>query len=356
MAPSMDLLDRKILFELDCDSRRSLSELSRKVHLGRDLVSYRIGKLKESGILNKCTLMINPYKLGFTEYKTYLKLETDKDRWAQFVAHLDAHPSTSWLAECYGRWDVVWSVFARSPKEVYDLQDRLFSEFSDIIIGYNVCTLVNSWWFPKKYLLGRSVEEVQGWQFKPPVFTVGATPLAHQVDEVECGILRLLSEDAQMSCTEMAEVLRISPAVVKYRTEKLEKMGVIAGYRVALDRKALGRTLFTVQVAPRDFDARKERELHDYLLIHPQISAYTQQLGDFKLEFEVEAKDYQEFGAVIEEVREQFSRYLRSLDYLMIKKDYFHRAPCGLLDGLRPYCQTLPEAPYVNMLEECLNA
>lgn len=327
MAHQLDLLDRRILFELDCDSRRSLSELSRKVRLGRDLVTYRIDRLKQVGILNKCTAMINPYKLGLTVYKTYLKLEANRERWSEFVSHLDAHPRTSWLAECYGKWDVVWCVLAYSPKEVYDLQDRLFSEFRDIIFSFNVTTLVNYWWFPKKYLLGESSSEVQGWKFELPEFTFGTTPLEHSLDETECGIIQLLCEDAQMSVTDMARRLRTTPAIVKYRTEKLEELGIIAGYRVDIDRSALGMTVFRVQVHPWEYDAVKELEFHSFCRTHPRISEYAQQLGDCKLEFEVEAKDYAEFSAVIDEIRERFSSYVRSLEYMMVRRDYFHRAP-----------------------------
>ena len=60
MAEPMDKLDRRILFELDCNSRSSHSELARKVHLGRDLVSYRIERLQSAGIVRKCSAMVNP--------------------------------------------------------------------------------------------------------------------------------------------------------------------------------------------------------------------------------------------------------------------------------------------------------
>ncbi len=331
MSVSLDRLDRRILFELDCNSRRSLSSLARQVRLGRDLVSYRIARLKEQGVLDNCTAMINPYKLDLTVYRTYLKLEADKERWAQFVRHLDLHPRTSWLTECYGRWDVVWNVLAATPKEVYDLQDVLFSKFSDIIVGYNVCTLVNYWRFPKKYLIGTSVDDIRGWQFELPEFTTGTTPLEHELDDIERGLIRLLSADATLSFVDLAEALKVTPAIAKYRTEKLEELGIIAGYRVNLNREALGQTLFTVQASPRDFVAENEAEFHKFCRVHPQITAYTQQLGDCKIEFEVEARDYAEFSKVIDEIRERFSRYLRSLDYLMVKKDYFHRTPSHIV-------------------------
>lgn len=329
----MDKLDRRILFEMDCNSRRSLSDLARKVHLGRDLVSYRVERLQAEGIVKKCSAMVNPYKLGLTVYKTYLKLEANKERWSEFVAYLDKHPRTSWLAECYGKWDIVWCVLAHWPKEVYDLQDRLFSEFRDIIVGFNVCTLVNYYWFPKKYLVGDASGEVPGWSFQCPEFTFGTTPDEYAMDETEYGIVQLLSENSQMSVAEIAKRLNTTPAVVKYRTEKLEELGVIAGYRVDIDRSTLGMTVFKVQVSPREFDAAKEAAFHEYCRKHPQISAYEQQLGDCKIEFEVEARNYEEFSSVIEEVRDRFAPYIRAMEYMMVKRDHFHRIPCNVFLG-----------------------
>ena len=333
MAETMDQLDRKILFELDCNSRRSLSELSRKVRLGRDLVTYRIERLESAGILRKCTAMINPYKLGLTVYKTYLKVEANKERLSEFVSYLDQHPRTSWLAETYGKWDLVWCVLARSPQEVYDLQDRLFSNFRDLIVSFNVCTLVNYWWFPKKYLVGEAGKAEPGWGFHCPEFTFGTTPDEHVLDSTEYGIVQLLSEDSRMSVIDIARRLDTTPAVVKYRTEKLEELGVLAGYRVDLDRASLGMTVFKVQVYPKLFDAEKEAALHRYCREHPNVSAYYQQLGDCKIEFEVEARNYEDFSTVIDEVRERFTDFIRSMDYMMVKRDYFHRTPCNVFFG-----------------------
>ena len=327
MSEPMDSYDRRILFELDCNSRRSLSEVSRKVRLGRDLVTYRIERLASAGILKRCTALINPYKLGYTVYKTYLKLEAQKDRWTQLVQCLDQHPATFWLAECYGKWDLAWCVLARTPKEAYDMHGEVFSDFRDIIPSYNVCTLVNNWWFPKKYLVGESAVEVQGWRFELPEFTLGTTPAQYTLDKVEAGIVRLLSRNSRLSTTEMADSLGSTPAVVKYRLEKLEQIGVIAGYRVDIDRSLLGMTLFNVQVQPRDYDVEKERAFQVYCKNHPQVLEYTQQLGDCKIEFVVEARDYAQFSRVMDEMREKFPAFIRGLDYLMIKRDYFHRTP-----------------------------
>ena len=345
MTEELDLADRRILFELDCNSRQSLSELSRRVRLGRDLVTYRIERLQQSGILNRCALLLNPYKLGLTVYKTYLRVETNRTRVAELVAALDKHPNTYWLAETYGEWDFVFSILARTPKEFYDFQNQIFSDFRDIILNFSVHTLVNYWWFPKKYLLGSRWQEerqkldlsleqggraINGWGFHEPEFTFGTTPDEYVLDELENGILDLLSKDARLGYAEIAERLGSTAAVVKYRIEKMQERGVMAGYRVDLNLEKLGMNLFKVLVHQRDYDVKKELEFREFCRDHPNISCYVQQIGSHKVEFEVEAKDYPQFNAVVDEVRERFAKYIRTMDYMVIRKDYHHRTPCSV--------------------------
>jgi DNA-binding Lrp family transcriptional regulator len=334
MSQPLDAYDRRILFELDCNSRRPLSELSRRVRLGRDLVISRLERMQSSGVLRGCSALINPYKLGYTIYKTYLKLEANRERWSKLVAFLNAHPNTFWLAECCGSWDLIWGIAARSPKEAYDIQNQLFSDFSDVVMTYNVYTFVNNWWFPKKHLLGSTKGGEIGWQFQMPEVALGTAPDQYTLDATEAGLIALLSVNARLSATDLAERLGTTTAIVKYRLEKLERLGVIAGYRVDIDRSRLGMTLFNVQVQPRSYDAAKEQEFHNYCRSHPQVLEYIQQLGECKLELVIEASGHGEFSAVIDELRERFAGYIRNIDYLMVKRDLCHRTPICLYEPL----------------------
>ena len=69
------------------------------------------------------------------------------------------------------------------------------------------------------------------------------------------------------------------------------------------------------------------REIQEYCRSHPLILEYIQQLGDCKLELVIEARDYLQFSGVIDELRDRFAGFIRGIDYLMIKRDLFHRTP-----------------------------
>jgi len=49
----LDLKDKKILYELDIDSRQSFRSIGRKVGLSKDVVASRVKKLQEIGIIKR---------------------------------------------------------------------------------------------------------------------------------------------------------------------------------------------------------------------------------------------------------------------------------------------------------------
>jgi len=60
----LDLKDRKILYQLDLNSRQSFSQIGKKIGIHKDVVARRVKKLMENGII-KCITCTNDYKLGF---------------------------------------------------------------------------------------------------------------------------------------------------------------------------------------------------------------------------------------------------------------------------------------------------
>lgn len=60
------------------------------------------------------------------------------------------------------------------------------------------------------------------------------------LDEVDRRILALLAEDGRRSASDLGRRVGLSPAAAKRRIDRLERIGVIAGYRAVLDHARLG--------------------------------------------------------------------------------------------------------------------
>lgn len=66
------------------------------------------------------------------------------------------------------------------------------------------------------------------------------------LDPVDLRILRTLDQDARISWRELGEIVHLSPTSAADRVRRMEREGVIQGYRVRVDPEALGRTVRAV--------------------------------------------------------------------------------------------------------------
>jgi Lrp/AsnC family leucine-responsive transcriptional regulator len=68
--------------------------------------------------------------------------------------------------------------------------------------------------------------------------TIGAT--GYELDPINRRLLCELEQDARLSIAELGRRLNLSAPAVAERMQRLERAGVITGYRAELDPKALG--------------------------------------------------------------------------------------------------------------------
>jgi Lrp/AsnC family leucine-responsive transcriptional regulator len=73
--------------------------------------------------------------------------------------------------------------------------------------------------------------------------TAEITPL---LDETGRKLLSALQENARLSFAELGRRIGLSPAATAERLRRLEEAGVIKGYRVEIDREALGLPILAI--------------------------------------------------------------------------------------------------------------
>jgi len=74
------------------------------------------------------------------------------------------------------------------------------------------------------------------------------------MEDIDRRIVELLSQDGRMSFTDLGKETGLSTSAVHQRVRRLEKRGVIRGYRATIDPEALGLSL-TAFVSIKAFDA-----------------------------------------------------------------------------------------------------
>jgi DNA-binding Lrp family transcriptional regulator len=117
------------------------------------------------------------------------------------------------------------------------------------------------------------------------------------VDAIDRAILRALTEDGRMTVTELAERVRISRANAYARLARLESAGVIGGYQVRVDPRAVG-----LEVAALIFLTTEQtewREVREQLLDIPEVEFVGFATGDLDFVVLVRAAHTDELRDVV---------------------------------------------------------
>lgn len=310
----LDRKNRKLLHELDKNARLPISRLAKALKLGRDLVDYRVNRLVDTGVIRAFSVQIDPYRLGLTIYKVYLRVENLTTRKKALIRHLEKHPNTYWISICDGRWDCIFSVVAESPQQFYKIYTEILSEFHDIVSDSQVATVVDVSYWSKGYLSGTSKQ----------TFSIGQESTKHKLDTLDTKLLKLLIKEGDGSVAQLSRKLRTTPAKVQYRLERLEEWKVISGFRLRLNLNLLQRTAFKVQLSLRSYQEQDLKKLETYCFKQIDTVSFVQQIGVSQVEIEIHAESYYQFHDVIADLRKNFCGLIQHMDTILVRDSSYH--------------------------------
>ena len=127
MAHSLDLIDLKLLEELQTDADRSNVELSRLVGLSPAATLHRVRRLKESGVIRAVVARLDSAAAGFP-LQVYVAVtlqrhdEASHRRFAQAVRAMPEVIAADWVT---GETDAMLMVVAREVAQLQRLIVRL---------------------------------------------------------------------------------------------------------------------------------------------------------------------------------------------------------------------------------------
>src|SRR3989338_9699697 len=152
----LDLRDRKILYELDTNSRQPYHAIAKKVGLSKDAVIYRIKKLQQAGIVRQFHTVFDVGKLGYISFRLYLKFQnTTPEKEQEIIDFLKKIPSVIWMVSIEGKFDFGMWVLVKSVKEMNSLWNILLTDYRDFIEKRWLTIFTKVSYFPRAYILGK---------------------------------------------------------------------------------------------------------------------------------------------------------------------------------------------------------
>lgn len=311
----MDLLDKKILCELDNDCRQSHERIAKSIGSSRAVVRYRIKKLEEEGAIQNYIASINLGRLGFTTYKIYFKLFNIDDKAEKdFFSFMSKEKCVIHCLKTEGAFDVSIVVAVESVKELDEFLTRMRTSFYSVIKESRISIVAGSKIYKLgKVLLGKAAKE-------PKMETISGNKEKAELDAKDRLILSLIASNANMPIVEIASKSHLSIDIVKYRMKKLSSSGVVNAFRAVFDMSKMGFYHYVILIRTRKSAKQDEAMINSWSSAHHSVMYITKRIGDWDYEINVALKGIDDFNAFIAEMRKQLSGILESYGTIMNTK------------------------------------
>jgi len=306
----LDLKDRKILYELDIDSRQSFRSIGRKVGLSKDVVTYRVKKLQEKGIIRNFYTEINGYKLGYSSVKFYLTYQNVTPPIKQeIIDYLVKSKYTDIVSSVEGQYDLDVISYVNDIPEFHNIWNSFINKYKDFFSNQIFCVHNTNIEYKKTFLL----DEKPNISDDRVVFKEVSSDKKAELDNLDFKILDLLVCNSRMNTLDIARKLDSTVTTVNSGINKLVKTGVIMRYSIDVEWPMIGYKVYKVDVVLKD--SRKINQVIDYIEKNPNLFCRMASLGYVDLELIFLLNNANELHSIMEDLSLKYPDTIRSYKY-----------------------------------------
>lgn len=315
MTKKLDVKDRKIIYELDVNSRQTNSEIAKKVGLSKQVVGFRIKRLQKEEYISSFYSVIDISKLGFTVHKNFLRLQNlDRGKEKELIDFLVNHLNIVWVASCDGRFDLSFGSWAKDMAFLDKTITELNKKFGKYIAERQIATIIRGDYFVRDYLVNRDKPS----PYRESFF--GAVPTPVKMDENDWKLLVLLGKDSRTTAVEISHEVNLGVDAIAERIKKLERSGVIKHYNIVPNESKYPYLHYKLLVGFRNISEDREKSLREYCRTNPNIVYIVKSLGPWEFEIDIEVENAERFRAILMDIKTEFNDILKDYSTLQIYK------------------------------------
>ena len=311
--------EQKILFELDKNARLSGSQIAKKLKYSPEAVNYNIRNLEKKGIITDYITVTDFSKLGLTHYKFNLKFNNLNEKIRkEVVDFLKTKKSVKWIADCEGNFDLMFSVRCKTCSDFEKLKYDLFYNFDKYLNEKTIAIISEAVTYTREYIL-HSDEQTN---FEKNEFILYSGSEQINLTKEELKILDSIGSNCRKSIPQLSKELNITPRIIRYTIQKLEKNKIISGYKLAIDYQKINYYFFKLFINLRSASQERINSFKQYCKQHPNFTYWVKIIGSWDMEHEIEVENMQEFYKIIKDIRNKYSDIIQTMDSIMVTNEH----------------------------------
>ncbi|ASJ09530.1 AsnC family transcriptional regulator [Thermococcus siculi] len=142
------------------------------------------------------------------------------------------------------------------------------------------------------------------------------------VDEKDREILRILREEGRITLTELGKRVKLSPASVKNRIEKLEKLGAIRGYSALVNPTFLGEYVSVFFELKLAIDDHTVDPILRKIAGMENVEAVYRRSGDMQILVKAHFSDTEEVKAFAGRLKRLFGKNLERVEATLVIDEF----------------------------------
>ena len=311
----LDLIDQKIMYELDLNARISASKLAKRLRKSKETINFRINRLIKKQYIKRFYTVFNISKLGFFYYKLYLKFKNmTPNQEKELLDYISKQGRIAYLASVEGNYDCIILIMVKNSKALDDFLRSFMKLYGEHIQEKEIITFLTTHRLNQRFLYqGKTIKD---WCY--PIL-IGD----YKLNDIDKNILDIISSNARIPLIEIAKKLNVDSKLVKYRLNKLEKDNIILAYVTSPDFNKLGLQFIQINISLKDPSSRKE--IIAYFNSTNKCLFAIELLGRYDLTIEMHIENSNKLKNIIDGFRIRFVDKYNDYDVSTIIKEYVMR-------------------------------
>jgi Lrp/AsnC family leucine-responsive transcriptional regulator len=313
----IDLKDRKILYQLDLNSRQSLSQIGKKTGLHKDVVAYRIKKLQEKGIIKGFYTETDDYKLGYIRHRFYFTYQyISPEKKDEIINFFIKNKYIRIIHATEGHYDLVLISDVKGITKSYSVWKTILSKYRDYFADQVFSIIYKAHIYRYSFIL-EDKNQIKNPREKSIVY--GSDDQA-EIDNTDYEILKLLAQNSRIPTIKMVEELKINAITINNRIKKLKKLGIIKAFRVDINLPLLGYKRYKVDIFLKDYN--KLPYIIDYVDKDPNLDEIILSVGYADIELIYILKNTNQLHETMKDLSIKFPDTIKNYIYFSAIKTY----------------------------------
>jgi DNA-binding Lrp family transcriptional regulator len=316
----LDLKDRKILYQLNSNSRQSNTQIGKKVGLSKQVVDYRIKKLEDEGIITGYQTVINSFKLGYDVFRYYVTFQNATQKIKDdMIDFLIQYKNLFTVYSASGLFDLGIVIWVKNLREFQLFWEEFNDTYGDYLSEKIYSVLLYYYMYNHTYLIPNSYVNLD----RENYIQVGTEPEV-EIDKLDFDLLNIIALNARMPIIDIAKKLNCSSQTVNYRIKNLMGKGIIKMFKAGIDHSKLNLQHFVLGIWFRKLS--KRREIMKFFSNNPNVISLVTCAGyaDLQIELIIDSQDTLE--DIMNEISEKFQDSIRNYNFYTFKHQFLFRS------------------------------